>query len=188
MRGEKNPATLFTSKLCMFATDVTSHFKFWKFTSSMKRDTNYCIISLWTNSNWSHLVPRYIGPCTKIEQRTLFLYTRYFLAPYSNTLFSCITYKNLYCIKGLVRLPTLHTFITDPENNMIKNGKKGNKRITLKHNTRSPTLTLPHSEGSKGIERLRTPFLTFTHSSSSLPKPENLTRTSCNSKINFIRI
>lgn len=52
------------------------------------------------------------------------------------------------------------------------------RKLTLKHKTRSPTFTLSHSEGSKGIERSRTPHFTFTHSSSSLSKPANRTRTS----------
>lgn len=60
--------------------------------------------------------------------------------------------------------------------------KFGEMNDTLKHITRSPTFSLSHSEGSKGIERSRIPLLTLTHSSSSLPKPANLTRTSCITK------
>lgn len=55
----------------------------------------------------------------------------------------------------------------------------GVENSTLKQRTRSPTLTLSHSEWFRGIERSRNAVLTFTHSSSSLPKPENLTRTTC---------
>ena len=52
--------------------------------------------------------------------------------------------------------------------------------VTCKHNTRSPTITLWHSECSNGMDRSRTAFFTLTHSSSSAPNPINLTRTSFN--------
>jgi hypothetical protein len=61
-----------------------------------------------------------------------------------------------------------------------------NKPLTLKQRTRSPSTMDLHCEDSKGMERWRIHFSTFTHSSSSAPKPSNLTRTSWNSSTEIL--